>query len=155
MSPHPPAKPFIRVIPVILLAPLASLGPTLGLLWLLWDALLAPLGCPWAPLGPLGTPRGALGVPWGAFLEFDVYWTSLSEQMGSKYAACHQNVVSRNSSTSSTSSASSAEMVQTGPVRTYVLHAPGAKMTVVYTNSLTLHNKQSCKQGLPNPTQSR
>ena len=115
-----------------------------GPLWLLWDALLAPLGCPWAPLGPLGTPRGALGVPGGAFLEFDVYWTSLSEQMGSKYAACHQNIASRNSSTSSassassTSSTSSAEMVQTGPVRTYVLHAPGAKMTVVYTNSFKI-----------------
>ena len=66
--------------------------------WLLWDALLAPLGCPWALLGPLGTPRGALGVPWGAFLDFDENWTSLSEQMVPKYHACHQNIASRNSS---------------------------------------------------------
>ena len=32
--------------------------------------------------------------------------------------------------------ADSAEMVQPEPVRAWVLHAPGAKMTVVYTNSL-------------------
>ena len=35
-------------------------------------------------------------------------------------------------------SASSVEMVQTGPVRTYVLQAPAAKLTVVNTNSLKL-----------------
>ncbi len=29
-----------------------------------------------------------------------------------------------------------AEMVQAGPRRTWVLHAPGAKITVVYTNPL-------------------
>ena len=29
-------------------------------------------------------------------------------------------------------------MVQTGPVRTWVLHVPGAKMTAVHTNSLKL-----------------
>ena len=33
-------------------------------------------------------------------------------------------------------SPNSAEMVHAGPLQTYVLHAPGAKMTVVYTNSL-------------------
>ena len=29
----------------------------------------------------------------------------------------------------------SPEMVQTGPVQPWVLHVPGAKMTVAYTNS--------------------
>ena len=41
---------------------------------------------------------------------------------------------------SSAASPASAEMQQTGPVRTYVLHAPGAKMTVVSTNSFKRHS---------------
>ena len=95
-----------------------------------WGALV-PGGAPWGALGAFwGGCWGALGVPWGAFLDFDENWTSLSEQMGSKYAASQQSLASRNSS------ASSAELNQTNPARTYVLHAPGAKMTVVYTNSL-------------------
>ena len=58
--------------------------------------------------------------------------------------ACAQKIVSRNSSGDSVDSgdsadsADSAEMVQTGPVWPWVLHAPGAKMMVVYRNSLKL-----------------
>ena len=64
--------------------------------------------------------------------------TSNSEHLALKSSACLQNLTSRGSSADSANSADSAEMVQTGPVRAWVLHAPGAKMTVVYTNSLKL-----------------
>ena len=56
-----------------------------------------------------------------------------------KYCTCAQNLTFRNSSRDSEDSLDSGdspEIVQTRPVRPWVLHAPGAKMTVVYTNSL-------------------
>ena len=62
--------------------------------------------------------------------------------------ACSQKIASRNSSPDSgdsLDSGDSPEIVQTGPVWPWVLHAPGAKMTVVYTNSLKLEMcGQSC-----------
>ena len=68
-------------------------------------------------------------------------WTSNSEHLALKSAACHQNMTSWGSLADppdSADPADSAEMVQTGPVRAWVLHALGAKMTVVCTNSLEI-----------------
>ena len=50
--------------------------------------------------------------------------------------ACAQSIASRNSSADRGDFGVSPEMVQTLPVWPWVPHAPGAKMTVVYTNSL-------------------
>ena len=63
-------------------------------------------------------------------------WRWNSEYLALKSAACRQKMTSQASSADSANSADSAEMVQAGPVQAWVLHAPGAKMTVVYTNSL-------------------
>ena len=60
-------------------------------------------------------------------------WRADSKHLALKSAACRQNLASQGSSANPPDSA---EMVQTGPVQTWVLHAPGAKVTVVYTNSL-------------------
>ena len=60
-------------------------------------------------------------------------WTLFSKQMCPKYRTCAQKLTSWRSSPDSPDSP---EMVQTGLVWPWVLHASGAKMTVVYTNSL-------------------
>ena len=62
-----------------------------------------------------------------------IFWANVSQ-----VNTCKQNVAFRNSSRDSAASGDSGdspEMVQTGPVQPWVLHAPGAKMTVVCTNS--------------------
>ena len=112
----PPMVPHVG-FPCNPMVPFGSFGMPF---WLLWDAL----GLLWVPLG-------RLGVPWGAFLEFDVYWTSLSEQMGSKYAACHQKRASRNSWDTAHSEHTDTLSTQEVLLRAPLLHAPGARMTVV------------------------
>ena len=72
-----------------------------------------------------------------------------SEQMRPKYRTCAQNLTSQNSSgdsgdsEDSPDSADSPEMAQTGPVQPWVLHAPGAKMMVVYTKTPSNKNKEA------------
>ena len=63
-------------------------------------------------------------------------WTPFSEQMCHKYRTCAQKIASRNSCGDSGDFPDSPEIFQTRPVRPWLLHAPGAKMTVVHTNSL-------------------
>ena len=139
LAPHWPPNGF----------PMSPMGPQwdpMGAQWAPWapngfpmELHGARMGCPWPPMAPHGRPipnptHGCLGVPWGAFLDFDENWTSLSEQMGSKYAACHQKRASRNSwDTAHTAHTEHTDTLSTQEVllRAPLLHAPGARMTVV------------------------
>ena len=106
-------------------APWGDFAPPFGSLWgalgsqgVLLGVTLASLGLPWDRLGHLGLPRGSpgrhfgvpgaplgrLGAIWGTLgsqgelgMTWAPKWTSNSEQMSLKYAACAQKVTSRNS----------------------------------------------------------
>jgi hypothetical protein len=77
-------------------------------------------------------------------------WISFYMQMGRISATCTQDIASRNSCADSADSAFSPEMVQDGMVRPAFLHVPGAKMTVVYTNSLKRNVFEVCVDNLRN-----
>ena len=79
-------------------------------------------------------------------LYFDAFYKvmSFSEQKLLKYDACRQNLASWNSHPDPADPADPpdrpdpAEMRYLGRVRPWVLHTPGARMTVVNTNSLKI-----------------
>ena len=72
------------------------------------------------------------------FMYFDAFYKvmSFSEQKWLKYDACAQNLASWNYPADPPDRPDQAEMRHLGQVRPWVLHAPGARMTVVNTNSL-------------------
>jgi len=79
-----------------------SLWGALGSFWgALWS-LMGALGSLWGALGSLwdalGSLWGAPGSLWGIFYNLVKKWTSNSEHLALKSAACHQKMTSRNSS---------------------------------------------------------
>ena len=86
-----------------------SLWGALGSFWgALWS-LMGALGSLWGALGSLGDALGslwgALGSLWGIFYNLVKKWTSNSEHLALKSAACHQKMTSKGSSADSTDSA--------------------------------------------------
>ncbi len=110
--------------------PISANGPPMAFHGLPMGSPGRPMGAPWAPMSD-PTFRGNVAKP---------------PCLPTKYSLSELTP-------SSAASAASAEMVQTGPVRTYVLHAPGAKMTVVHTNSLKLYKmiQLLTKHSIPHP----
>ena len=91
---------------------------------------------PWAPNGlepsvPLPFPPGP-SAAMGHILGFCQKWTSLSEQMGSKYCACAQNQASRTSVTAVAAVTSLTEVVSTAVAQNLPSDAPGPRMTRVH-----------------------
>ena len=98
-----------------LMRPLGSLwgafGSLRGALGSIWGALgslrastLLPLGCPWVPLGRPWVPLGRPWDPLRHILQFCQNWTSNSEHLALKSAACQQKMTSKGSSADSADS---------------------------------------------------
>ena len=92
--------------------------------------LWADFGLPLIPFGSLWGALDSLWLPSGRLLDFVEKWTSLSEQILSKCAACRQKQASRNSATGASGSRGCYRKWgldrSSGPT---LPHAPETKMT--------------------------
>ena len=116
-------------------------------LWLSLERLWAPFGSLEGAVGPslggLWDPFWASWAALGRLVVFIENSMSLSEQMSPKYRACAQKQASQNSPADLLGSTRSSRIHRIHRKRRHpwlvppwVPHAPGARMTVVNTNSL-------------------